>query len=127
MKYSARNIDPARILDAIPERNTAVTAEEAGEQLVLAVPLRRRWWMHPLIRAFLPVQMTRKFGLDPYGREVWEACNGQSTVEHICESFARTHQVSFEEARAAVYKFLTDLTQRELLVVHVPHSEGCAS
>ena len=111
------NGDP--LLDAVPLRNQEVTLEREGEGAVLRAPLRQRWWMKPPFGWFFPFRDSRGFGVDAYGMEVWEACDGNQTVKRICERFATTHAVSFGEARVAVYQFLQTLTKRELIVIQV--------
>jgi hypothetical protein len=107
------------LLDAIPVRNEAVTMEREAEGAILRAPLRQRWWMHPPIGWFFPFRETRGFGMDNYGMEVWEACDGDQSVKRICERFATAHAISFGEARVAVYQFLKTLTKRELIVIQV--------
>lgn len=95
---------------------------QEGHELLLSVPVRPRWWMKPPVSWFLPVRDHRKFGLDRFGREIWNACDGTRRIETICENFARSHSVSFEEARSAIIQFLRVLTQRELIVIQLPHT-----
>ncbi|MCH8510929.1 MAG: PqqD family protein [Kiritimatiellae bacterium] len=107
------------LLDAIPVRNEAVTLEREAEGAILRAPLRQRWWMRPPFGWFFPFRDTRGFGVDAYGMEVWEACDGTRSVKGICERFAKAHAISFGEARVAVYQFLQTLTKRELIVIQV--------
>lgn len=114
--------DPAKgdpLLDAVPVRNQEVTLEREGAGAVLRAPLRKRWWMKPPFGWFFPFRDSRGFGVDAYGIEVWEACDGDRTIKGICERFAAAHAVSFGEARVAVYQFLQTLTKRELIVIQV--------
>ncbi|MCC5844583.1 MAG: PqqD family protein [Verrucomicrobia bacterium] len=108
------------ILEALPVRNQAVSFVREGQGGILRAPVRPRWWTRAPFTWFFPFRDRRGFGLDGFGLEVWKACDGERTVENICEQFARRHGITFQEARVAVCQFLEVLTRRELLVIHVP-------
>jgi len=107
-------------LDSVPRRNEAATCTKEGDGAVLQVPIRRRWWMRAPLGWLFPFRDHRNFGLDAFGLEIWEACDGGRTVEAICEGFAERHQVSFEEARGAINQFLHILLLKDLIFIEVP-------
>jgi len=111
------------LLEGVPLCNRQARLERQGESAVLRVPLRRKWWMRPPFNWLFPFRDERGFGLDRYGLEVWEACDGRRDVESICEDFAARHTVGFGEARAVVGRFLRALTERELIVIRIPGGE----
>lgn len=115
-------LDPEKLLGAIPTPNAAVRVERSAGSVVLYVPIRRRFWMAPL-SWFLPFRSERGFALDALGAEVFEACDGQRTLERIIEDFAARHRVRFHEARLAVTQFLSSLCERNLVVMAVPEEE----
>ncbi|TVR47692.1 MAG: PqqD family protein [Puniceicoccaceae bacterium] len=108
------------ILHAIPLQNRAVALSRQGRGGVLKAPVAPRWWHRRPFRWFSAARDERGFGLDPYGLEVWEACDGERSVERICDLFAQRHDVSFHEARVAVCQFIRSLTERELVVLQLP-------
>lgn len=108
------------ILFSIPLQNQAVALHRKGEGGILKAPVQPRWWHQQPFRWFVPVREERGFGLDRFGMEVWEACDGERTVEAIAEAFALSHEVTFHEARVAVCQFIRSLTERELLVLQIP-------
>ena len=61
----------------------------------------------------------RTYGLDRYGREVLEACDGRRTVRNIVDRFAAAHKVSLAEAQKAVAAFLRTLVSKGLIVMEV--------
>jgi hypothetical protein len=114
----SRSLATADLLDAVPVRNRAVECErEADSELVLRVPLRRRWYMDPPVGWLFPFSRYRRVALDRLGKEVWQGCDGERTTESIVEGFAARHHLSFHEARLSVMQFLKDLTQRGLVVM----------
>ena len=97
------------------------------------VDLTQRLWLARMINSLFgrrgmraplgwlfPFRDHRNFGLDAFGLEIWEACDGGRTVEAICEGFAERHQVSFEEARGAINQFLHILLLKDLIFIEVP-------
>jgi hypothetical protein len=73
--------------------------------------------MRPPLTWLLPLSRERVVALDAVGREVWQACDGQRTVEEIVEEFAARHRLSFHAARLSVLQFLQQLTRRGIVVM----------
>jgi len=61
----------------------------------------------------------RSYGVDPLGREVYEACDGKTTVKGIVSGFQRRHKLSRSEAEVAVTTFLKTLVSKGLIAVAV--------
>lgn len=112
--------DAEALLDAVPTPNAAVRAERRGDAVVLWVPLQRRWYNQGAFRWLLPLRGEKGYALDRLGQEVWEACDGERTLERIVEDFARRHRVRFHEARVAVLTFLRTLVERRLVALVGP-------
>ncbi len=115
-------IDPELILDAVPVRNQAVRSEKYGEGLLLKTPIAPRWWMGPPFSWLMAYRKERGVALDKLGAEVWEACDGDTTLETIIERFADRHRIRFHEARISVMQFLKMLVQRKVMAVVVPRA-----
>jgi hypothetical protein len=108
----------AELLDAVPLRNTHAVQESATDrEMVITVPLQRRWYMGPPVSWVLPFSTLRRVGLDRYGMEVWRECDGRRCAEEIIERFARRHRLGFHEARMSVLTFIKELTRRGFLVM----------
>ncbi len=128
MTVTARTaFDSDALLDAVPTPNAAVRAERRGDAVVLWVPLQRRWYNQGALRWLLPLRGEKGYALDRLGREVWEACDGDRTLERIVEDFARRHRVRFHEARVAVLTFLRTLVERRLVALVGPAPAGAAA
>jgi hypothetical protein len=61
----------------------------------------------------------RTFSLDPMGREVYEACDGQSTVQAIAKNFAKKYMVGRSEAEVAVTTYLKTLMTKTLVGMEI--------
>ncbi len=112
------------LLEAIPVCNRAARVEKNGQEVVVYLPIRPRWWMKPPFSWALPYRDERGVALDKLGAEVYAAVNGRRTVEQIVESFAKTHRLRFHEARLAVMQFLRMLAERNIIVLAVPDTEA---
>jgi len=106
-----------QLLDAVPRRNRAVRVEPRGAGLVLWTAIAKRWWMGPPLSWIMPYRDKRGTHLDARGRWVWEACDGDTTIERIVERFAADHVLRFHEARLLVMQFLQMLMRRRLVAV----------
>ena len=115
----------ADVLDVVAVHNEAVREETRSEsEMVLYVPLKRRWYMRPPFSWVFPFSRERAVGLDRLGREVWRACDGTTTMERIIEQFASRHHITFHEARISVMAFLRDLMRRGLVVLVKEPGQG---
>ena len=106
-----------RSMSARPTRAPRVRAaqREDGGLLVTVLLQRPRW------QRFLGGQdtMERSLGLDAVGRQVYEWCDGRSTVAELVRRFAREKQVHPAEAEAAVTTFLRTLVHKGLVVMEI--------
>jgi hypothetical protein len=99
-----------------PHRTPTVRQKEENGKLYLTVQFQRSGWQR-LIGANKIRERT--FGLDSYGRRVYESCNGKETVQAIINRFAEGTHVSVTEAEMAVTKFVRTLMSKGLLVIEM--------
>jgi hypothetical protein len=100
-----------------PHRTPTVRQKEKNGKLYVTVQLERSRWQR-----LLGADKTRErtFGLDAYGRRVYECCDGKQTVQAIINRFAKSTHVSAPEAEMAVTKFVRTLISKGLLVIEMP-------
>ena len=114
----SREADWGGMLRARPTRNTAARAVENGSPgVTLYVQRRRPAWMVPPVSWVVPYSAEREIVLDALGRQVWQWCDGNLTVEEIVDRFKDDHRLTFHEARAAVTGYLQKLIQRGVLAI----------
>ena len=114
----SREADWRGMLRARPTRNTAARAVENGSAgVTLYIKRRRPAWLVPPVSWVVPYTAEREILLDALGRQVWQCCDGQSTVEDIVDRFKDEHRLTFHEARAAVTGYLRKLIQRGVLAI----------
>jgi hypothetical protein len=107
-------------LNATPVRTASVSREERGEKLYVSLAYDRPRWQR-LLGA--DARCRRTYGLDAYGREVYEACDGKTSVDRIVRRFARNHKLSRAEAETAVTTFMRVLMSRGLVVIRMRNAE----
>jgi len=98
-----------------PARLPIVHREELGSgRARITVLLERPGWTRLLGGGG---QYERTFGLDTFGGEVYDACDGRKRVEAIIREFAARHQISLAEAEVSVTTFLRTLMTKGLVAM----------
>ncbi len=112
IRHSALTREDA--LQARPIQVPPVASEEEGAKLRVTVQYRRPGWQR-----FLGADnyCRRTYRLDTYGREVYDACDGDASVKEIIRGFARSHKLSKPEAEKAVTTFMKTLMSRGLIAM----------
>ena len=103
-------------LESVPHQMPPVRQEEKDGKLYVTVMLERSKWQR-----ILGADRTceRTFGLDAYGRRVYESCDGKRTVQRIVKRFADKVRVSVPEAEMAVSQFMKTLLSKGLIVMEM--------
>lgn len=99
-------------LDARPVKCPVLKEERKGDKVYVTVEFERPAWQRWL---GAERRCRRTFGLDAYGRDVYEACDGNRSVRGIVGAFAQRHRLSEAEARKAVTAFMKTLMMRGLI------------
>ncbi len=106
------------LLSAVPVRNESVRWEkESIKTIRVYVPLRTKWFMGPPFSWLFKFSRERAVELDVLGTEVWNMCDGKTSVEIIVEAFAKAHKLTFHESRLSIMEFLRLITRRGLIVL----------
>jgi len=104
-------------LSARPHPAPVVGAKERPDGgLIVTIRVDRPRWQRLLGAS---ERTERSFGLDAYGREVLEACDGRRSVKAIVRRFAKAHQMSLAEAELAVATFLKTLVSKGLVAMEI--------
>ncbi len=99
-------------LSARPVQVPPASVETKNGKLYVTITYRRPGWQR-LLGA--DEHCRRAYGLDAYGRDVYDACDGHTTVANIVSGFAKRHNMSRVESETAVTKFLKTLMTRGLI------------
>jgi hypothetical protein len=105
-----------RAMRAVPHQAPTLRREEKEKKLYVTVQFQRVRWQRLLGAERL---CERTFGLDRYGRFVYESCNGKRSVRAIIKGFAKEMRVSVSEAEMAVTKFMQTLLSKGVIVMEM--------
>ena len=103
-------------MDAVPHKAPPLKREEKEGKLYVTIHFQRPVWQR-----FLGADdiCDRTFGLDPYGRQVYESCDGKQSVRQIIARFAKRTHVSQTDAELAVTQFMRTLLTKGLIVMEM--------
>ena len=103
-------------LSSVPVQVPPVKTEEKEGKLYVTATYQRPAWQRML---GADNDCNRTYGLDQYGREVYDSCNDKATVNQIIRRFAKRHKLSRTEAEKAVTTFMKTLMSRGLIGMRV--------
>ena len=73
-----------------------------------------------LFQGIMQVKRQKPYDLDGLALEVYDAIDGQRTIENLIDAFAERHHLTFFEGRALITRFLQILEKRDLIDVDLP-------
>ena len=105
-------------LNGVPYHLPTVKREEKPEEgkLYVTIQYKRPRWQQMLGAEEL---CDRAYGLDEYGRQVYELCNGNRRVRDIINKFAYDNSVSRPEAETAVTRFMHTMLSKGLIAMEM--------
>lgn len=109
-------------MGAVPHQLPVVCRARKQDKVYLTIRFERPRWQRILGAA---ETCDRTFGLDAYGRRVYESCDGHRTVREIVRHFARQTHVSEPEAELAVTRFLRTLMSKGLVAMEMERAIAC--
>jgi hypothetical protein len=116
-------VTPEQVLRSRPVRNQGVTTEETDEGGLRVIAARREAWWVRLLNLVLPIPRERVFELDEVGREIWQLCDGERTLEELIGAFVDRHKLTRAEAEWSLRTYLRDLGKRGLVGFAVEKAE----
>jgi hypothetical protein len=92
-----------------------VTATVIAEGLTLTAPVERPGGIIGLMTRRIDLPTERQFELDEVGAEVWNLCDGKTTVASITKRLQDRYKMNRFEAEAALTAYLQTLQRRKLI------------
>jgi hypothetical protein len=111
--------EPVNLRSAALRPRRAAGVEVAG--LRVTVTMQSRTWARRILR--LPETTTRTFELDERGKRVFDACDGETSIEQIISKMSDELNVKREELEPATLKFLDMMLRRGMIVIAVEDEE----
>ena len=103
------------MLNSRPARNELLVWEknDSGE-VQITVKRQNNWKIRVLSKVFY-IPKERKITLDAIGTEVWQMCNGRSTVGQMIEALGKKYQLNRKEAEVSLLSYLKTLGQKRFI------------
>ena len=111
-------------MDSRPARNEALEWEknEAGEARITLV--RQDNWKTRLLSKVFYIPRERTITLDEVGTEVWQMCNGRTSVAQMIQSLRDKYQLDRKEAEVSLLSYLKTLGQKRFIGFVLERDEG---
>jgi hypothetical protein len=90
--------------------------ENKDGKLYVTVEFSRPGWQRVLGANKL---CEKTFGLDDYGQEIFQACDGKTNIMKIIKGFAKKHKITIPEAEASVSTFMQTLMERGVIGMQI--------
>ena len=103
------------MLNSRPGRNEALTWEKNDQGEVQITVVRQETWKVRLLSKVFYVPKQRRITLDQVGTEVWQMCNGQTTVAQMIEGLSKKYQLNRKEAEVSLLSYLRTLGQKRFI------------
>ena len=103
------------MLSSRPARNELLSwaKSERGEAQITVT--RQETWKVRLLSKVFYVPKERKITLDEVGTEVWQMCDGRTTVAQMIESLGKTYTLDRKEAEVSLLSYLKTLGQKRFV------------
>jgi hypothetical protein len=116
----------AEALGSVPFRNELIEwemREEGGGEnstpvAVLRVPRRQDRWGR-LLNRFFEGPSHRQVVLDELGTDVWQMCDGETSVEGLIRALARKHKLERREVEISLTTYLQTLARRGFIGIRI--------
>lgn len=103
------------MLDSRPTRNELVEwrTTDAGEAEI-TISRQDNWKIRWLSKLFY-IPKERRITLDEVGSEVWQMCNGRTTVAQMIDNLSAKYQLNRKEAEVSLLSYLKTLGQKRFV------------
>ena len=98
-----------------PVRNNQVEWEKNDDGEIHVTLTRGDSWKVRTLSKIFWIPKTKTMVLDEIGAQVWDMCDGRTTVESIIKRLSKTHQLNVKEAEISLLAYLKKLGQKGLL------------
>lgn len=103
------------MLSSKPARNEALEWEKTDDGEVQVSVTRQESWRVRLLSKVFYIPKKRKITLDEVGSEVWQMCNGRTTVAQMIEELSGKYQLNRKEAEVSLLAYLKTLAQKRFV------------
>lgn len=103
------------MLKSKPARNEALTWETNENDEVIIRIERRTDTKAKILSKIFWIPESRTMMLDQIGAQVWEMCDGKTTVETMIRKLSEEHKLNLKEAEVSLLTYLKSLGKKHLI------------
>jgi hypothetical protein len=103
------------MLKSKPARNDALTWEKNEEDEVIITVERRKDWKARVLSKIFWIPENRTMMLDQIGAQVWDMCDGKTTVDAMIRKLSEEHKLNLKEAEVSLLTYLKSLGKKHLI------------
>lgn len=111
------------MLDSRPTRNDLIDWETTDDGDVQVIIARQDNWKIRMLSKVFYIPKQRKITLDELGSEVWQMCNGSTTVAQMIEGLSSKYQLNRKEAEVSLLTYLKTLGEKRFIGFALEPSE----
>ena len=98
-----------------PTRNDLLEWEKTEDGEASITMKRGDNWKVRILSKIFWIPKQRTLVLDQIGTQVWEMCDGRTTVEAMIRRLSRNHKINEKEAEISLLAYLKKLAQKRLV------------
>lgn len=103
------------MLNSRPARNEALAWDENDDGEVVIMVERQETLRVRLLSKIFYIPKERKITLDEVGTEVWQMCNGKTSVAQMIDRLGKKYQLNRKEAEVSLLSYLKTLGQKRFV------------
>ena len=103
------------MLNSRPGRNELIKWDRTDNGEIEIRVKRQDNWKITILSKLFYIPKERKITLDEVGSEVWQMCNGRTTVAQMIDGLSRKYQLNRKEAEVSLLSYLKTLGQKRFI------------
>jgi hypothetical protein len=103
------------MLKSRPARNDALEWEKNDSEEISITLVRGTDWKARILSKIFWIPERRTLLLDQIGAQVWEMCDGKTSVDAMIRSLSETHKLNLKEAEVSLLSYLQNLGKKRLV------------
>ena len=103
------------MLKSKPARNDALSWEKNENEEVTITVERRDDWRAKVLSKIFWIPKSRSLMLDQIGAQVWNMCDGKTSVDAMIRKLSTEHKLNLKEAEVSLLTYLKSLGKKNLI------------
>ena len=103
------------MLNSLPARNDSLEWEKTDKGEAQITVTRIDSWKVRLLSKWFYVPRKRTITLDDVGTEIWQMCNGRTSVGQMIEQLRKKYKLDRKEAEVSLLQYLKTLGQKRFI------------